>query len=78
MNIKKKHRRSILKWRSNRSVKQKRKYVKTGKDEVEYSSWDKNGEKIIGRIGKEREENAIKEEEKNAMTEIQKTEDETR
>jgi len=37
VNIKKKHRRSILKGRSNRSIKQKRKYVKIGKDEAEYS-----------------------------------------
>jgi len=37
MNIKKKRRRSILKGRSNRSIKQKRKYVKIRKDEVEYS-----------------------------------------
>lgn len=37
MNIKKKHRRSILKWRSNRNIKQKGKYVKAGKYEVEYS-----------------------------------------
>jgi hypothetical protein len=35
----------------------------------------KMAKKIIGRIGKEREVNATKEEENNAMTEIQKRED---